>query len=111
MGDQGASYGVMPPVIEEIRASGARPWNNFLSCGILECLAKCVRGVHQGQVWANSAELADVIEALGESEPMRLVESGGEPVLSKRGHDVVRGVAEGLSNREIARCLGLSVKH
>ena len=52
-----------------------------------------------------------MIEALGESEPMRLVESAGEPVLSKRGHDVVRGVAEGLSNREIARCLGITVKN
>jgi DNA-binding CsgD family transcriptional regulator len=39
---------------------------------------------------------------------MRLVESAGEPVLSKREQDVVRCVAEGLSNREIARCLGLT---
>src|ERR1700722_965253 len=90
MCDQCASYWVMPPVIEEIRASGARPWN-FLSCGILESLAKCIRGVHQGQVWANSAELAYVIEALGESEPMRLVESAGGPGLSQRGHAGVRG--------------------
>jgi DNA-binding CsgD family transcriptional regulator len=49
-----------------------------------------------------------VIETLRESEPMRLVESAGEPVLSKREQDVVRCVAEGLSNLEIARCLGLT---
>jgi hypothetical protein len=56
-------------------------------------LAKCIHSVHQGQVWANSAELTYVIEALRESEPMRLVESAGEPVLSKREQDVVRWVA------------------
>jgi DNA-binding CsgD family transcriptional regulator len=39
---------------------------------------------------------------------MRLIVSAGEPVLSKREQDVVRCVAEGLSNREIARCLGLT---
>jgi DNA-binding CsgD family transcriptional regulator len=39
---------------------------------------------------------------------MRLVKSAGEPVLSKREQDVVRGVTEGLSNREIARCPGLT---
>jgi len=71
-------------------------------------LAKCIHSVHQGQVWANSAELRSVIEALRESEPMRLVDSGGEAILSKREQDVVRCVAEGLSNREIASCLGLT---
>jgi DNA-binding CsgD family transcriptional regulator len=49
-----------------------------------------------------------VIEALRESEPIRLVDSGGEAILSKREQDVVRCVAEGLSNREIASCLGLT---
>ncbi len=71
-------------------------------------LAKCIHSVHQGQVWANSAELRYVIEALRVSEPMRLVDSGGEAILSKREQDVVRCVAEGLSNREIASCLGLT---
>jgi len=71
-------------------------------------LAKCIHSVHQGQVWANSAELRYVIEALRTSEPMRLLDSGGEAILSKREQDVVRCVAEGLSNREIASCLGLT---
>jgi two-component system, NarL family, nitrate/nitrite response regulator NarL len=71
-------------------------------------LAKCIHSVHQGQVWANSAELRCVIEALRESEPMRLVDSGGDAILSKREQDVVRCVAEGLSNREIANSLGLT---
>jgi DNA-binding NarL/FixJ family response regulator len=71
-------------------------------------LAKCIHSVHAGQVWANSAELRFVIQALRESEPVRLVDSGGEAILSKREQDVVRCVAEGLSNREIASCLGLT---
>jgi two-component system nitrate/nitrite response regulator NarL len=71
-------------------------------------LAKCIHSVHQGQVWANSAELRFVLDALRSSEPMRLVDSGGEAILSKREQDVVRCVAEGLSNREIAASLGLT---
>jgi DNA-binding NarL/FixJ family response regulator len=71
-------------------------------------LAKCISSVHQGQVWANSAELRYLIEALRESEPIRLVDSGGQAILSKREQDVVRCVAEGLSNREIASSLRLT---
>ena len=71
-------------------------------------LAKCIHCVHAGQIWANSAELRYVLEALRESEPMRLVDSTGEALLSKREQDVVRCVAEGLSNREIATTLGLT---
>jgi len=56
-------------------------------------LARCIHSVHQGQIWANSEELSFVIEALRESEPMRLVDSGGEAILSKREQDVVRCVA------------------
>jgi two-component system nitrate/nitrite response regulator NarL len=71
-------------------------------------LAKCIHSVHRGQVWANSAELGYVIGALKDSEPMRLVEAGGGAILSKREQDVVRCVAEGLSNREIATRLKLT---
>jgi DNA-binding NarL/FixJ family response regulator len=71
-------------------------------------LAKCVSSVHQGQVWANSAELRYLLEAFRESEPIRLTDSRGEAILSKREQDVVRCVAEGLSNREIASRLNLT---
>ena len=71
-------------------------------------LAKCICSVYQGQVWANSAELRFLLEALCESEPVRVVDAGQESMLSKREQDVVRCVAEGLSNREIASRLGLT---
>jgi DNA-binding NarL/FixJ family response regulator len=71
-------------------------------------LAKCITCVHQGQVWANSAELGYVLDAFRESEPVQLVDSRGADLLSKREQDVVRCVAEGLSNREIAGRLKLT---
>jgi len=71
-------------------------------------LAKCISSVHQGQVWANSAELRYLLDALRESEPMRVLDSRGEAILSKREQEVVRCVAEGLSNREIAGRLKLT---
>src|SRR5579872_192406 len=71
-------------------------------------LAKCICSVHKGQVWANSAELRFLLEALCESEPIKVVDAGRESMLSKREQDVVRCVAEGLSNREIANRLGLT---
>jgi DNA-binding NarL/FixJ family response regulator len=73
-----------------------------------KALAKCICSVHNGQVWANSAELRFLLEALCQSEPVRVMDAGCEPVLSKREQDVVRCVAEGMSNREIASRLGLT---
>ena len=73
-----------------------------------KALAKCICSVHQGQVWANSAELRFLLETLCESDPMCGADVGGDAILSKREQDVVRCVAEGLSNREIATQLGLT---
>ncbi len=73
-----------------------------------KALAKCICSVHQGQIWANSSELRFLLEALCESEPVHVVDAGGETMLSKREQDVVRCVTEGLSNREIASRLGLT---
>jgi two-component system, NarL family, nitrate/nitrite response regulator NarL len=71
-------------------------------------LAKCVTNVHQGHIWASSAELQYLLDAFRESEPTRLVDSRGDALLSKREQDVVRCVAEGMSNREIASRLKLT---
>jgi DNA-binding CsgD family transcriptional regulator len=49
-----------------------------------------------------------LLEAFRESEPMRLIDSRGEALLSEREQDVIRCVAEGLSNREIAGRLRLT---
>jgi two-component system, NarL family, nitrate/nitrite response regulator NarL len=73
-----------------------------------KALAKCISSVHQGQVWANSAELRYLLQALREAPSMRMVDFRGEDILSRREHDVVQCVAEGLSNREIAKRLKLT---
>jgi DNA-binding NarL/FixJ family response regulator len=92
-------------VIESFRA-GAK--GVFCRNESLKSLAKCILCVHQGQVWANSRELRFLLEALGEALPLRVVDARGTVLLSKREQEVVRCVAEGLSNREIAQRLGLT---
>ncbi len=70
-------------------------------------LAKCIHCVANGQVWAGSSELQFVLAALAQP-PLAgsLNLSGG--LLSAREVDVVRCVAEGLTNREIAQRLTLT---
>src|SRR5262249_48802735 len=92
-------------VVEAFRA-GAR--GVFCRSEALKSLAKCISCVHQGQIWANSRELRFALEALGEALPLRVVDARGAVLLSHREQEVVRCVAEGLSNRDIARRLGLT---
>src|SRR5262249_5361294 len=49
-----------------------------------------------------------LLEALGEALPLRVIDARGTALLSRREQEVVRCVAEGLSNREIAQRLGLT---
>lgn len=75
----------------------------------LKFLPRCISSVHAGQVWANSHELKFLLDALTQAMPARSPVSGeGISILSKREQDVVRGVADGLSNREIAEQLTLT---
>jgi len=92
------------PVIEAFRC-GAR--GVFCRTEPLKLLAKSIRCVHEGQIWASSAELQFLLEAMQEPAPMSFLNANGESILSARELDVVRCVAEGLSNREIAQRLSL----
>jgi DNA-binding NarL/FixJ family response regulator len=92
-------------VVEAFR-SGAR--GVFCRSESLKSLAKCILCVNQGQIWASSKELRYLLEALGEAMPVRVIDTGGAALLSRREQEVVRCVAEGLSNREIAQRLGLT---
>jgi two-component system nitrate/nitrite response regulator NarL len=74
----------------------------------MEQLSKCVRCVHQGQVWASSQALRVAVEALASSPTVRAVNANGMKLLSEREVQVVRCIAEGLTNREIAERLKLS---
>lgn len=93
-------------VIEGLRA-GAR--GIFPRCNFdFKILSKCVRCVFEGQVWIGNAELEYVLVALSQSQPLRVVNSEGLNLLSRREEEVMRLVAEGLGNREIAEMLSLS---
>jgi DNA-binding NarL/FixJ family response regulator len=74
----------------------------------LETLGKCIHAVHQGQVWANSEQLRYVLDALGQTMPVHLRDARGIELLSKREEEVVRLVAEGMTNREVSERLALS---
>jgi len=91
-------------VVEAFR-SGAR--GVFCRTESLKLLAKSIKCVHDGQIWANSSELHFLLEAMSEPVPMSFVSANGDALLSARELDVVRCVAEGLSNREIAQRLTL----
>ncbi|MFZ0759132.1 MAG: response regulator transcription factor [Candidatus Sulfotelmatobacter sp.] len=70
-------------------------------------LAKCIQCVYAGQIWASSSQLQFLLEALTRPMLANFNPNGGSP-LSEREIDVVRCVAEGLSNREIAHRLKLT---
>lgn len=92
-------------VIEAFRAGARGVVSRHES---MDKLCKCVRSVHQGQIWANSHQMAIAIEALSSSRQVQAVDATGLNLLSKRELEVVRYLAQGLTNREIAEKLGLS---
>lgn len=71
-------------------------------------LCKCIQSVHQGQVWANSEQLQYLLETVTQVPSLRMVNACGLRLLTPREEQVVALVADGLSNREVARELGLS---
>jgi two-component system nitrate/nitrite response regulator NarL len=92
-------------VLEAFRA-GAR--GVFSRSGSVEYLVKCISSVHEGQIWADQTATEFLLGAIREPIPIPLVDAKGNVLLSEREQSVVRGVAEGLTNREIANQLELS---
>jgi two-component system nitrate/nitrite response regulator NarL len=92
-------------VIDAFR-SGAR--GVFLRVQSFKALSKCIRIVHKGEVWASKADLEFVLEALTHLKPFQLIGTHGLRLLTRREEDVVRLVAEGMRNLEIAQQLNVS---
>jgi DNA-binding NarL/FixJ family response regulator len=80
----------------------------FCRSDSLTMLTRCVHRVHQGQLWISGAQLEFLLEALAQAPATRLVDTRGTNLLSKREQDVVRWLAEGNTNREIALKLNVS---
>lgn len=92
-------------VVEAFR-SGAR--GVFCRTDSFETLCKCIRRVHEGQVWAGSAELRFLVEALVDDGRPADSSPAGARTLSQREQQITRLVAEGCSNRQISQQLQLS---
>jgi DNA-binding NarL/FixJ family response regulator len=92
-------------VLEAFRAGARGVFSRFES---VEKLCKCVRCVHSGQIWANSEEMAVALGALASAPTVQAVDANGLKLLSKREMQIVQSLAAGLTNREIAKRLGLS---
>jgi DNA-binding NarL/FixJ family response regulator len=94
-------------LISEIFRAGARGFFDRADYDP-EPLSRCIRCVYDGQVWAKSEHLTCVLDAFVETAPIHLVSLGGMELLTPRERDVVRLVADGFGNREVAQQLGLS---
>ncbi len=95
-----------PQAVLECFRAGAR--GIFSKQERLESLCKCIRAVHEGQVWARSVDLDHALEALANSPRVRSTNHKGIELLSLREREVIQHLAGGMSNREIAQTLGLS---
>lgn len=92
-------------VLEAFRAGADGVFPRFYSP---QMLARCIESVYAGQIWASAQDLRYMVEELRSSKPVRIVDAKGHSLLSMREAQVVRLVAEGLSNREISKELSLS---
>jgi DNA-binding NarL/FixJ family response regulator len=95
-----------PQEILECFRAGAR--GIFSKQEGIETLCKCIRNVHEGQIWARSVDLDHALAALAKSPVVRATNHQGLELLSVRERQVIQHVAGGLSNREIAEALELS---
>lgn len=98
-------HGSKPKCVVDAFRDGAR--GVFYRNHSLKALSKCIQSVHRGQIWASNEDLEHVMNALGQTKPLRLHNADGLPLLTRREEDVVRLVVDGLKNREIAHRLGV----
>lgn len=87
--------------------SGARGLFCF-AASPFRALCKCIQVVHRGQIWASAEQIDYLVDLVSQVPSLRVVNANGNALVTPREEQVVALVAEGLSNREIARELGLS---
>ena len=92
-------------ILEAFRA-GAQGVFDHKGCP--EMLSRCIRRVHEGQLWVSHEQMALVLDSVASRPRIRTVDQNGVELLSEREAEVVRCLAEGLTNREIAQRMRLS---
>jgi len=73
-----------------------------------DVVCKCLACVHEGQVWADSSQMQFILEALADRVPLPVVDAKGGLLLTARQEEIVRMVAEGLTNTQISAALRVS---
>lgn len=69
----------------------------------VKLLLKCIRTVHEGQIWADSQNLTYILEFVARLKPLRMLKAGGGMGrLTPREAEVVHYLAEGMSTKEIS---------
>ncbi|MGA8144146.1 MAG: response regulator transcription factor [Candidatus Acidiferrales bacterium] len=73
-----------------------------------DVFCKCIQKVSEGQVCVSDEQMRYLLETLAGSKEPTITDASGASLLTKRDMSVVQLVAEGRTNRDIARELGLS---
>jgi two-component system nitrate/nitrite response regulator NarL len=71
-------------------------------------LYRAVQKVSTGQIWADSEHVQYLVETLAQKESPPIIDARGNALLTKREQSLVELVAQGRTNRDISRELGLS---
>jgi two-component system, NarL family, nitrate/nitrite response regulator NarL len=74
----------------------------------LEALPKCIRAIHQRQIWANNNQLEFLLQLITDLKCIHPGRRGLNTLLTPRQREVLNLVAEDMKNREIALELGLT---
>ena len=74
----------------------------------LEALPKCIRVVHQGQIWANNSQLEFLLQLITNLRPIHPGRRALNTLLTPRQREVLKLVAGDMKNHEIALELGLT---
>jgi DNA-binding NarL/FixJ family response regulator len=73
-----------------------------------ELLCKCIRCVHEGQIWAKNELLVHLVSSLTHPKSTNVIDRHGKPLLTTREQQVLHLLSDGLSNAELAAVLKLS---
>ena len=75
-----------------------------------EALCKSVQKVHEGHVWVSNRQVRYLVDSLTDSPPGAAQDAkvSNTSILTKREQDLVELIAEGRTNKDISKELGLS---